>query len=297
MRPPTRLRACCGGATSAAAEHGLALIAAGHAPVARAARSRRSSDEPRYREFVAVRRRERAAAGRERAARPRRHARRGRVPARARGRRCRGFRSCSRCRRTRRTSPARRRASPRTARSARAAARAAGAPPRVRALRGVGGVRRAARRAIGLIADYTALWWDVRAHPALRHARDPHARPADRRRPAPAAFVALLQALCASRRSTCRAAVAEPGGRASTSRTAGRPRASARAPSSCTRTRRRASCAARELLELAGAGRRAARHRCSRARSRTRSRPTASSRSAARPGPRRRVRGPRRRAR
>src|SRR5581483_776695 len=51
--------------------------------------------------------------------------------------------------------------------------------------------------ALGVMEDYTRIWWDVRPHPALGtlEVRMPD-QPTDVRRPS--AFVALVQALCAT---------------------------------------------------------------------------------------------------
>ena len=99
---------------------------------------------------------------------------------------------------------------------------------RVRLVRGVGGVRRAVRARSALADDYTRFWWDVRPHPRfgtleMRVPDQPTARRADRRVRGAAAGALRDRARVRRRRARPSAAT--------TRRTAGRRRASARAPS------------------------------------------------------------------
>ena len=187
------------------------------------------AEEPRYLAFVEYAGRLGAAPGRQRAARPRRHARRGDVLPRARRRAAvaarraralgqlavplgRGDRARLQPRRDPRPAAAERRAAGRSATSREWEAF----------------VDRLV--ALGLIPDYTMLWWDMRPHPRfgtleIRMPDQPTSLARDRSR-----WSALLQALCEPRRDAAPATTRRRG--RSTSRTAGRRSGPGSTPSS-----------------------------------------------------------------
>ena len=148
--------------------------------------------------MIARRRLRRAAPGRERAARARRRRERRRVLRAARGG---AAVAARRARALRELAVRRRRRRPGCSRTARRSSPSCRAPARRRRSARTPGWEAWVERlvALGVIADYTRIWWDVRPHPQLRHARDPHRRPADVARAHGAARRAIVRDLVARR--------------------------------------------------------------------------------------------------